>query len=38
MNRKHPSYHYVTNKETDKQAYRIGDGKFFGYKYGPFIM
>ena len=30
MSRKVPSYYYVTNKETDQQAYRIGEGKFSG--------
>jgi len=30
MSKKHPSYHYVTHRETDQQAYRIGDGKFSG--------
>ena len=30
MSRKVPSYHYVTHKETDQQAYRIGEGKFSG--------
>ena len=30
MNRKVPSYYYVTNKETNQQAYRIGEGKFSG--------
>ena len=30
MSRKHLSYHYVSNKETDQQAYRIGEGKFSG--------
>ena len=30
MSRKHLSYHYVTNKETDQQAYRMGEGKFSG--------
>ena len=30
MSREHTSYHYVTHKETDQQAYRIGEGKFSG--------
>ena len=30
MSRKVPSYHYVTHKETDQQAYRIDEGKFSG--------
>jgi len=30
MSRKVPSYYYVTNKETNQQAYRIGEGKFSG--------
>ena len=27
---KHPSYHYVTHKETDEQGYRVAEGKFAG--------
>ena len=30
MSRKVPSYYYVTNKETNQQAYRMGEGKFSG--------
>ena len=30
MSKKHPSYYYVTHKETNQQAYRIGEGKFSG--------
>ena len=26
----HPSYHYVTHRDTEEQAYRINDGKFSG--------
>ena len=26
----HPSYHYVTHRDTEQQAYRINDGKFSG--------
>ena len=27
---KHPSYHYVTHKETDEQGYRVAEGKYAG--------
>ena len=30
MPSKHPSYHYVTHKETDEQGYRVAEGKFAG--------
>ena len=30
MSKKHPSYYYVTHRETNQQAYRMGDGKFSG--------
>jgi len=30
MANKHPSYHYVTHKETDEQGYRVAEGKFAG--------
>ena len=30
MSRKVPSYYYVTHKETNQQAYRMGEGKFSG--------
>ena len=30
MSKKHPSYHYVTHKETDEQGYRVAEGKFAG--------
>ncbi len=26
----HPSYHYVTHRDTEQQAYRINEGKFSG--------
>ena len=26
----HPSYHYVTHRDTEEQAYRINEGKFSG--------
>ena len=30
MSKKHPSYHYVTHKETDEQGYRVAEGKYSG--------
>ena len=27
---KHPSYHYITHKETDEQGYRVAEGKYAG--------
>ena len=30
MPSKHPSYHYVTNKETQEQGCRVAEGKFAG--------
>ena len=30
MSNKHPSYHYVTHKETDEQGYRVAEGPFAG--------
>jgi len=30
MNRKHPSYYYVTHKDTNREGYRINDGKYSG--------
>ena len=26
----YPSYHYVTHRDTEEQAYRINEGKFSG--------
>ena len=26
----HPSYHYVTHRDTEQQAYRINEGKYSG--------
>ena len=30
MNRKHPTYYYVTHKDTNREGYRINDGKYSG--------
>ena len=30
MPNKHPSYHYVTHKETQEQGYRVAEGKYAG--------
>ena len=30
MNRKHPSYYYVTHKDTNREGYRINEGKYSG--------
>ena len=30
MNRKHPSYYYVTHKDTNREGQRINDGKYSG--------
>lgn len=30
MSRKHPSYHYVSHKDTNQQGYRINEGKYSG--------
>ena len=30
MSKKHPSYHYVTHKETSEQGYRVAEGKYSG--------
>ena len=42
MNRKHPSYHYVSHKDTNQQGYRINEGKYSGivwaYHNGKFPM
>ena len=30
MSRKHPSYYYVTHKDTNREGYRINEGKYSG--------
>ena len=30
MNRKHPTYYYVTHKDTNREGYRINEGKYSG--------
>ena len=30
MSKKHPSYYYVSHKDTNQQGYRINEGKYSG--------